>query len=103
MEGVRGKRASSGACVSHDTGPITSRIRPSEMFTKARTRWGSNWLPEHRAISARPSLAFEASLYERADVITSKTSAIATMRPAKGMSSPASPRGYPFPSQRSWW
>jgi hypothetical protein len=42
-------------------------------------------------------------LYERIEVITSKTSAIATMRPGNGISSPAIPRGYPFPSQRSWW
>ena len=33
------------------------------------------------------------ALYDRADVITSYTSAIATMRPASGISSPATPRG----------
>jgi hypothetical protein len=78
-------------------------MRPSEMFTNSRTSRGSNCVPAHLAISARASLAFEASLYERDDVITSKTSAIATIRPANGISSPVRPRGYPFPSQRSWW
>ena len=93
IDGVNGMRASTGACVSHDTGPITRRIRPSEMFTNARTTEGSNWVPAQRAISCLPSAAPPASLYERFDVITSKTSAIATMRPANGISSPAIPRG----------
>jgi hypothetical protein len=72
---------------------MTSRIRPSEMFTNDRTRAGSNCVPAQRAISARPSAAVAASLYERAEVITSKTSAIATIRPGSGMSAPAIPRG----------
>lgn len=93
IEGVSGIRASSGAWVSHETGPITRRMRPSEMFTNARTSAGSNCVAEQRAISSRPSTADEDSLYERLDVITSKTSAIATMRPAKGIASPAIPRG----------
>jgi hypothetical protein len=63
------------------------------MFTKARTRRGSNCVPEQRVISSRASAALAGSLYERADVITSNTSAIATMRPASGISSPATPRG----------
>jgi hypothetical protein len=92
-EGVIGNRARSGAWLSHESGPITSRILPSEMFTKARTRRGSNCVPEQRAISARASVAVAGALYERADVITSKTSAIATMRPATGICSPAIPRG----------
>jgi len=92
-EGVSGRRARIGACDSHDTGPMTRRIRPSERLTKARTSRGSNCEPAQRAISARPSVALPASLYERAEVITSNTSAIATMRPANGISSPAIPRG----------
>jgi hypothetical protein len=92
-EGVSGKRARIGACVSQETGPITSRIFPSEMFTKARTSRGSNCVPAQRVISARPSVALPASLYDRAEVITSKTSAIATIRPGSGISSPARPRG----------
>jgi hypothetical protein len=92
-EGVKGRRARIGAWESQETGPITSRIRPREMFTNARTSRGSNCVPAHRAISARPSVAFPASLYDRADVITSNTSAIATIRPANGISSPAVPRG----------
>ena len=83
-----------GACVSHESGPITSRILPSEMFTNARTSRGSNWVPEQRVISAsEPRRRPPASLYDRADVITSNTSAIATIRPASGISTPAIPRG----------
>jgi hypothetical protein len=93
IEGVSGRRASRGACESHESGPITSRILPSEMFTKARTRRGSNCVPEQRVISLRASAVPPAALYERADVITSNTSAIATMRPANGISSAAIPRG----------
>jgi hypothetical protein len=72
---------------------MTSRIRPREMFRKARTSRGSNCVPAQRAISDRASVALAGSLYERAEVITSNTSAIATMRPPKGISSPAIPRG----------
>jgi hypothetical protein len=61
-EGVSGKRASKGAWVSHETGPITSRIRPSEMFTNARTRAGSNCVPEQRVSSARASSGVAGSL-----------------------------------------
>jgi hypothetical protein len=63
------------------------------MLTKARTIRGSNCVPEHRAISERAAAAVAGCLYDRAEVITSKTSAIATMRPASGISSPAIPRG----------
>ena len=70
-EGVMGMRARSGACVSHESGPITSLILPSEMFTKARTRRGSNCVPAQRASSARASVGLAGSLYERAEVITS--------------------------------
>jgi hypothetical protein len=92
-DGVNGKRASSGAWLSQETGPITSRIRPSEMFRNARTSAGSNCVPEHAVSSARASSGVAGSLYERIEVITSKTSAIATIRPASGMSEPATPRG----------
>jgi len=68
-------------------------MRPSEMFTKARTRAGSNCVPEQRVSSARASSGVAGFLYERIEVITSKTSAIATMRPGNGISSPAIPRG----------
>ena len=61
-EGVSGSRARRGAWVNQETGPITSRIRPSEMFTKDRTRAGSNCVPAQRAISARPSAAVAAFL-----------------------------------------
>ena len=92
-EGVIGSRARRGACESQESGPITSRIRPREMFTKARTRRGSNCVPAQRVSSSRASVAVAGSLYERAEVITSKTSAIATMRPARGIRSPSMPRG----------
>jgi hypothetical protein len=92
-EGVSGKRARRGAWVSQETGPITSRILPSEMFTNARTSAGSNCAPEQRVSSERASSGVAGSLYERIEVITSKTSAIATIRPASGISAPAIPRG----------
>jgi hypothetical protein len=60
--GVSGSRARSGACDSHESGPITSRIRPREMFTNARTRRGSNCVPEQRVISSRASAALDGSL-----------------------------------------
>ena len=55
--------------------------RPMEMFRKARTTIGSNWLPAHRASSSRAAAGVIALLYERAAVIVSKQSATATMRP----------------------
>ena len=90
---VSGSRPSTGVWASHDSGPMTSRIRPSETFRKARTTRGSNCVPAQRAISARPAFAEPASLYDRAEVITSKTSATATIRPASGIASPLRPRG----------
>ncbi len=50
---------------------MISRIRPSDTPRNARTTRGSNWLPAQRLISSRPSAAPPASLYERAEVITS--------------------------------
>lgn len=93
MPGVKGIRPSSGAWLSQDSGPMISRIRPSETFKNARTIPGSNCVPAHAAISVRPSVLLPASLYERAEVITSNTSATATIRPGRGMPSPARPRG----------
>ena len=83
----------SGICASHDSGPITSRSRPIEMFKNARTTVGSNCPPEHLASSARASAAETGALYERADVITSNVSATATIRAASAMSRPARPAG----------
>ena len=40
--GASGMRPSTGACASHDSGPIASRSRPSEMLRNARTTRGSN-------------------------------------------------------------
>ena len=39
---VSGSRPSTGVWASHDSGPMTSRIRPSETFRNARTTRGSN-------------------------------------------------------------
>ncbi len=91
--GVSGIRPSEGMWLSQESGPMITRIRPSETFRNARTTCGSNCVPAHFAISWRPSALFPASLYDRAEVITSKTSATATMRPGSGMSSPRSLRG----------
>jgi hypothetical protein len=100
-DGVSGRRARSGAWESHEKGPRTSLILLSEISTKARTRRGSNCVPEQRTISERPSAVLNGSLYELADVMTSNASPIATMRPARGICSPATPRGYPYrPSAR---
>ena len=53
----------------------------------------SNWVPAHRASSARAATGEIGALYERADVITSNASVTATIRAAKLMSVPAIPRG----------
>ena len=71
-----------GLWARSDSGPIARRSRPMEMFRNARTTSGSNWVPLHRAISSRAVAASTGALYERADVITSKTSATDTMRAA---------------------
>ena len=92
-DGMSGRRISSAAFESHASGPTRNRMRPSEMLTNARTSRGSNCAPEQRTISARASAGVAASLYERTDVITSQTSAIATIRPPSGIASPAVPRG----------
>ena len=47
--------------------------------------------------------AARASRYGRDDVIASKASATARIRPRAGSRSPARRVGYPAPSQRSWW
>ena len=91
--GLTGTRPTSGSWVSHDSGPIARRSRPSEMFRNARTGRGSNCVPAQRASSARPSTAPFASLYERTLVITSKTSATDTIRAARLIWSPAIPFG----------
>ena len=71
IDGVSGMRASNGACASHESGPTTRRILPSEMSRNARTYRGSNCVPELRTSSARASVTLPDSLYDREDVITS--------------------------------
>ncbi len=45
------------SCVNHDSGPIARRSLPSEMLRNARTTLASNWVPAHRASSARAAAA----------------------------------------------
>ena len=49
----RGSSPRNGICASHATGPAATRRRPREIWRKARTTTGSNWVPEHRVSSAR--------------------------------------------------
>ncbi|CAB4601550.1 unannotated protein [freshwater metagenome] len=83
----------SDTCASHDSGPITRRSRPIDRLMNARTTAGSKWVPAHLASSMRASAALRAAVYERTDVITSNTSATATIRPASEISVPRSPFG----------
>ena len=87
------ERPSVASCRNHDVGPIARRSFPIEMSRNARTISGSNWVPEQRVNSIRPSCAVIGFLYERAAVITSNTSATATSRPALEISWPTSPFG----------
>ena len=86
----------------NDSGPITRRSPPSDRARKARTTAGSKWLPAQRASSMRASDAGRAFLYDRAEVITSNTSATATIRAERAISVLRNPRGYPEPSHFSW-
>ena len=54
----RGKRQPTehGTWANHESGPITSLRRPSEMFRNARTTRGSNCSPAQRAISSRATV-----------------------------------------------
>jgi hypothetical protein len=63
------------------------------MARNARTTSGSNCVPAHRDSSFLASTTEDCRLYERAEVITSNTSATATIRPAREISSAASPCG----------
>ena len=81
------------AWASHDTGPVARRRRGTEMLRNARTTVGSKWVPADRASSARACADEIGCLYERADVITSKASATATIRAESAMSVPPRPAG----------
>ena len=59
----------------------------------ARTTVGSNCEPAHRSSSARASAAAIGFLYDRAEVITSKASATATIRAERVIDVPRSPYG----------
>ena len=45
IAGVNGSRPKSGACESHESGPIANRSLPNEMARNARTTRGSNCAP----------------------------------------------------------
>ena len=95
-------RAATNQAVAHDSGPITRRRLLVDRLKKARTTSGSKWVPAHRASSARASWAERGCWYERTEVITSNTSATATMRAGIEMAYPLMPFGYPVPSHFSW-
>ncbi len=70
---------------------------------KASTQHGSKWVPRSRISWSTAASGGQAFLYGRSDVRESKTSATATIRLKMGIFSPASPEGYPEPSNFSWW
>ena len=69
-----------------------ARISGSDRVKAAWTR-GSKWVPTVAAMIDSASSSGRAGRYGRFDVSASKTSATATIRDSKGMSSPARPRG----------
>jgi hypothetical protein len=81
--------------------PAARVTRPTETLSMARTTSGSNCVPAFFVSSWRASSIGRGFLYARAAVMTAKASATATIRALSEMSAPASPLGYPFPSQRS--
>jgi hypothetical protein len=91
-----------GTFASAAIGPLNLLICPTEIANIARTTAGSNWVPAPFRSSRRATSIEYGFLYERAIVITANASATDTIRPVREMFSPASPYGYPFPSQRSW-
>ena len=48
-----GMLSTKGSEPSHASGPVTGRRRPIETSRKARTTWGSNWVPAQAASSMR--------------------------------------------------
>ena len=75
--------------------------RPSSTRTSAATVRGQNCEPAWRRSSARAAASGSAARYGRSEVIACQASQARQMRLAIGMSAPASPSGYPPPSQRS--
>ena len=47
------KRQRNGSCTRNDSGPVFHNRRGIEIPRNARTAAGSNWVPAHRASSAR--------------------------------------------------
>ena len=70
---------------------------------RPRRRRDRGCAPPRRPGTRARVAAGSAARYGRSEVSASKTSATATMRAPRGMARPASPSGYPLPSQRSWW
>lgn len=73
--------------------PTVRQRRPIEMLRNARTMAGSSWVPATRVSSRRASATLMVALYGRGEVITSYTSATATIRAASEISVPRNLRG----------
>ncbi len=93
-ESLRARRASlRRSLLAHLSRRLRQRVRHLGVELRARV-----------AVSPRPARPRRgcARRYGRSDRIAWKASAQKPMRLASGISSPASPSGYPRPSQRSW-
>lgn len=102
------RRATAGALARSGPACVPSLIsKPGSrsaaaILRKASTTWGSNLVPLFSSIHSAALLPVQGCLYGRSWVSASKTSATATMRPGRGIASPARPGVYPVPSQFSW-
>jgi hypothetical protein len=76
------RRLIAGICPTHAPMPMVRQRRPTEMFKNARTTIGSSCVPATRVSSCRAAAMLIARLYGRGAVITSYTSATATIRAA---------------------
>ena len=79
-----------GIWAIHAPRPMVVQRRPTDTLRKARTMTGSSCVPATRTSSLRAASTLMGSRYGRGAVITSKTSATATMRAAREISGPFS-------------
>ena len=102
IAGVNGRWPRSGACVSHEIGPITNRMRPSETFkTLGRPEIE---LRSGAACDLLAPFGARARRFVRAgqrDHVEDVGDGDDPRR--RGISSALSPRRYPVQSHRSWW
>ncbi len=82
---------------------VSSGGRTASMASRVSTRVGSNWLPPWVTRTSRAASPSRAARYGRLARSAVKASARARSRQGRGISVPASPSGWPVPSQRSWW